>query len=190
MGFYRFRILIRIFNMKRNLITSLILIVLVIVGRLIPHVWNVTPIVAVSLLAGAIISRWWAVVVPAVAMFFSDIIIGFYHVPIMLTVYGSFIAMTFLGRWLKNMQPYRIILGSLASSTFFFLTTNFAVWLSVNWYPKTMDGLMLCYALALPFFKNMLIGDLFYTSVIFGAWILLVLVAKKINYSFKIFYIY
>jgi hypothetical protein len=68
------------------------------------------------------------------------------------------------------MNPARIVTASLASSTFFFLTTNFAVWASGTWYPKTLDGLMWAYTLGLPFFRNMMIGDLFFRGVVFGAW--------------------
>ena len=159
-------------SVKKNLVISLILIALVLVGRLLPHVWNVTPVIAVTLLAGAILPRWWAVAVPAVAMLISDLIIGFYHMPVMLTVYGSFIAVALFGVWLKNMQPSRIVLGSLASSTFFFLTTNFAVWASGTWYPKTLDGLMWAYTLGLPFFRNMMIGDVVFSGIVFVVFFL------------------
>lgn len=182
-------------NLKRNILISAVLVLLVVVGRLIPHVWNVTPVVAVTLLAGAILPRWWAVAVPAVAMLASDLIIGFYHMPVMLTVYASLVAMIFLGLWLaqpstvsakaesgtgvSGVSPSRVILASLASSTFFFITTNFAVWASAAWYPKTLDGLMLAYTLGLPFFRNMIIGDVIFSGVVFGAW---VMVNKAVQY--------
>lgn len=158
-------------NNKKNLIISAILIALVIVGRLIPHAWNVTPVVAVSLLAGAIMSRKWAVSIPLVAMFLSDLIIGFYHLPVMLAVYGSFVVVALFGTYLKKLNPTRMIATSFASSTFFFLTTNFAVWASETWYPKTLDGLLWAYTLGLPFFRNMMIGDLFFSGVVFGIFI-------------------
>lgn len=163
--------------MKKNIIITIILIILVLAGRLMPHVWNVTPVVAVSLLAGYLLPRWWAIVVPSASMFLSDLIIGFYHWPIMLTVYGSFFIVVFIGRWIKQIKTYRLIIASLASSTFFFLTTNFAVWLAGDWYPKTMTGLLLAYEMGIPFFRNMALGDLIFTGVIFGSWIL---VSKKV----------
>ncbi len=160
--------------MFRNLIISVILIALVVVGRLIPHVWNVTPIIAVALLAGAVLPRRWAFVVPLLAMLISDIIIGFYNLPVMLTVYGSFTVVAFLGVYLKNMKPVQIVAASITSSTLFFLTTNFAVWATADWYPKTMDGLLLSYTLGLPFFRNMLLGDIIFSGVLFGVWALAV----------------
>jgi hypothetical protein len=169
--------------MKRNLLISLGLIGLILAGRLIPHVWNVAPVAAAALLAGAILPRKWAIAVPILGMLLGDLIIGFYHVPVMLTVYASFALMTFVGGWLKEMQTHRMVLASLASSTFFFLTTNFAVWASADWYEKSWQGLMLCYTLALPFFRNTMLGDLIFTGALFGVW---VLVRQGVTYLGKI----
>jgi hypothetical protein len=170
--------------MKKNLIISILLIILVVVSRLVPHVWNVAPVAAVALLAGAILPRQWAFVVPVVGMLLGDFIIGFYHLPVMLTVYASFALMTFVGTWLREMQPHRLLLASLASSTFFFITTNFAVWATADWYPKTWAGLQLCYTLALPFFRNTMLGDLVFTGVLFGAYLL---IAHSLRESISIY---
>ena len=37
-------------------------------------------------------------------------------------------------------------------------------------YPKTVEGLMTCYAAGIPFFWNTVAGDLFYVAVLFGAY--------------------
>ena len=81
--------------------------------------------------------------------------------------------------WLKDLAPHRILLGSLASSTFFFLTTNFAVWASAGWYEKSWQGLMLCYTLAIPFFRNTMLGDLMFTGVLFGVLVMMTKVTKQ-----------
>ncbi|MEM3063537.1 MAG: DUF6580 family putative transport protein, partial [Nitrososphaerota archaeon] len=107
------------------------------------------------------------------AMLISDIFIGFYHVPVMLTVYASLAALVFIGRWIKEIKPYRLLAASLASSTFFFLTTNFAVWATGDWYPKTAAGLLWAYEMGIPFFRNMMLGDLIYTGALFGVWAVL-----------------
>jgi len=52
------------------------------------------------------------------------------------------------------------------SSTIFFVITNFAVWMSGTMYPLTMEGLLLCYTMAIPFFGNTLAGTLFYVSLL------------------------
>jgi hypothetical protein len=47
--------------------------------------------------------------------------------------------------------------------------TNFGVWAIDNLYPKTTAGLVDCYVAAIPFFRNMLLGDLLYSALLFGA---------------------
>lgn len=158
--------------MKRNIVVAIVLVIVAAAGRLTPHVWNVAPVAAVALLAGAVMPRKWAVAVPLVAMLLSDLVIGFYEVPVMLTVYSCFAVSALLGSWVKDMKPVKVLGASLASSTLFFIATNFAVWATADWYTKSWQGLMLCYTLAIPFFRNALLGDLFYTGVLFGAWAL------------------
>ena len=48
----------------------------------------------------------------------------------------------------------------------FFLVTNFAVWLAWDYYPKTLEGLILCYTMAIPFFQNTLISTCLFTGVL------------------------
>lgn len=156
--------------MKRNLLISLVLVGLIIVSRIIPHLWNVAPVAAAALLAGAVLPRKWALAVPMLGMLASDIVIGFYHLPVMLTVYACFALMALAGRFIKLNKPLYWLTSSLASSTLFFLATNFAVWATADWYPKTGDGLILAYTLAIPFFRNTMLGDLFFVGVLFGAW--------------------
>ena len=53
----------------------------------------------------------------------------------------------------------------LLSSLSFFIITNFGVWLMH--YPKSLTGLLECYTLAIPFFRNSLIGDFFFAGVLY-----------------------
>ena len=68
-----------------------------------------------------------------------------------------------------------VVLLSLAvtSSVVFFLATNLAVWAFEGLYTQDLAGLSRCYVAALPFFKNTVIGDLFWTGVLFGGYHLL-----------------
>ena len=59
---------------------------------------------------------------------------------------------------------------TLASSLFFFIVTNFAVWASGDMYERTWLGLRQCYVMALPFFRNTTLSDLFYTGLLFGIY--------------------
>lgn len=75
-----------------------------------------------------------------------------------------------LGRLLRKTEnPLAIGGAALAGSVQFFLTTNFAVWLTTPYYAKTMAGLADCYIKGLPFYQYTLLGDLVFTGVLFGA---------------------
>ncbi|KKR26823.1 MAG: hypothetical protein UT57_C0026G0008 [Microgenomates group bacterium GW2011_GWC1_39_7] len=99
----------------------------------------------------------------------SDIVLGFH--PVMWATYGSFTIAVLLGRLLKKRNNWkRIAFIATISSFQFFILTNFAVWLTGLMYPKTLSGLIECYFMALPFFRNSLLGDLFYTMMFFSAF--------------------
>ncbi len=149
--------------------------------RLLPHLPNFTPIAATALFGGTYLNKKYAFIVPLVAMFLSDIFLGFHGT--MPYVYGSFILTGVIGLWLKNHKNARNIVGAtLLSSVLFFLITNFGVW-ATGWYPKTLSGLMQSYTMGLPFFRNTVLGDLCYTGVFFGAYELaqLLIVRYKVS---------
>lgn len=138
--------------------------------RLIPHWPNFTPIAAIALFGGTFLKRKdLAFLVPVVAMLLSDMVIGFHST--MLPVYLSFIAIVGLGLFLQSrLTVVNTLSASLAASTLFYLVTNFASWSSgIMPYPMNIAGLMQSYIAGLPFFFNGVMGDLFYTSVLFGA---------------------
>lgn len=142
------------------------IVILAIIARLIPHLPNMAPIAALALFSGAHLSKKFAVVIAISAMFLSDIFLGFHKtIPF---VYGSFIAIIFIGSFLKNHQKGKYILGAtLLSSILFFIVTNFGVWLVEDLYTKNISGLYQAYFMALPFFRNTLLGDLSYTFSFF-----------------------
>jgi hypothetical protein len=139
-------------------------------SRLIPHPPNMTSLTAVALFGGAYFSdRRLAFLVPLSALFFSDLILGFYHH--MEVVYLSFALIVAIGLWLQKRRTVLPIAGAaLVSSVLFFVLTNFGVWAFDAFYPKTLEGLIACYVAAIPFFRNTLIGDLLYTAVLFGGF--------------------
>jgi hypothetical protein len=60
----------------------------------------------------------------------------------------------------------------VACSLAFFLLSNGAVWAFSGMYPLTGQGLTQCYIAALPFLDKTVLGDLFWTAVLFGgAWL-------------------
>ncbi|MEK7658952.1 MAG: DUF6580 family putative transport protein [Patescibacteria group bacterium] len=162
-----------IFKKMKNLefITALVLVLIGVSLRLLPHAPNFTPIAAIALFGGVYFSKKTALIFPVLAMAISDIFLGFYEPLIMLSVYGSFLLCVVLGFWLKNHKKWQTVAGSvILSSVLFFVITNFAVWAFSPWYAKTFSGLIQSYVMALPFFKNSLLGDIFYAGVFFGAY--------------------
>ena len=61
---------------------------------------------------------------------------------------------------------------TLAGSVLFFVWTNFGVWAFWNLYPHTLEGLVACYTAAIPFFRNTLLGDVVYSTALFGGFAL------------------
>ncbi len=153
------------------LLGILILVLLGVSLRLLPHLPNFVPIAAISLFAGVYLNRKYFFLVPISAMLLSDYFIGFYELKVMASVYFSFFIISLTGLFLrKHKNPAAIISCSLAGSLLFYLITNFAVFAFTPWYPKDLAGLLMSYTLALPFFRNTILGDLFYTSLFFGIW--------------------
>lgn len=136
--------------------------------RLLPHPPNVTPVAAMALFAGAHLSdRRLAFTIPFAALFLSDLLLGFHAT--MPFVYAGFALTVMLGLWLgRRLQAPTVLGGALAGSVLFFLLTNFGSWLVSDLYPRSLEGLMAAYAAGLPFFRNSLLGDLFFTALFFG----------------------
>ena len=139
------------------------------VARLIPHLPNFAPITALALMAGVYFGKKWALILPLAGLLVSDFFVGFYGLSLMLVVYGSFAVIGFFSWWLrKNKTTANVFAVTLLASVFFFLTTNLAVWAFSPWYSKNLAGLLYCFELAIPFFRNALIGNLAYVGVLFG----------------------
>ncbi len=140
--------------------------------RLVPHYPNFTPIAAIALFGGAHLGKkHLAFIIPLVALFISDLFLGFHNM--MIPVYLGFVLIVLLGTLFRNNVriPY-VIGGSLAGSVLFFLVTNFGVWAMTPYYPPTLEGLMMSYTMAIPFFHAAALGDLFYNAVFFGGFYL------------------
>ena len=176
---------------KDNWIVLTVFVVLAALSRLVPHPMNVTPIAAMALFGAAYFNRKLLFVIPVLALFVSDLLVNnilyssyyqhfvfFYQGAFF--VYLSFFLIAGLGVFLlKKIAVKNIILSSLLASTLFFLISNFGVWMTGTMYPHTFGGLIACYTMAIPFFGNTLLGDLFYVGVLFGGYELVKMKALK-----------
>lgn len=150
------------------------LVIVGVLGRLIPHIPNVTPLTSLSLFAGINLSCRAAILSLLFTMFVSDIglalllgypVFGYWT----LFTYAGFLMIVILGSRLQcswKILPVYILISSFG----FWCWTNFGVWLATNLYPKTLTGLCACYIAALPFLRNSLIGDMVWGMVIFGVF--------------------
>ena len=139
-------------------------------GESLPHLHNTTPIAALAFVGSLHFGRKMAFLLPLSVLLVTDIIIGFYSLGIMLSVYASFALIALLSWYLRKRKSL-LTLGYLvmSGSVSFFLITNAAVWWFSPWYEKSLSGLLYSNELGLPFLRNMLMGDLVYTLTLMGA---------------------
>lgn len=138
-------------NKKQNLLITFIL--LTVLFRLMPHPPNFTPVTSLALFSGLMFKRkWLSIIVPIVSMLLSDMILGFGLIS--MWVYIAFILVTISGWYLNKMNVKSILISSMI----FFIISNFGVW--ILGYPHTIESLLICYTLAIPFFGYSIIGDL------------------------------
>lgn len=160
------------------MLTAMILTALAVlcrIGASTLHLWNFAPLGAVSLFAGSRLPRRWAWLVPVAAMVISDMILDHDRSRPLFeltrwTIYATLAATTLLGRLANSPRFGRYLLPILAlgSSVLFFLTSNLATWGEGLLYPMTLSGLALCFAEAIPFFRNTIAADLVGTALLFG----------------------
>ena len=176
------------FNQEQKLKSSFsylvilaVLIALGVAGRLLPHPPNFTPMAAIALFAGFIfIKRYMAVVAVISTMLlcdyfaFGSLSASWFGSKSMFVVYLALLFPIVFKNFLqKKLGVLRIFGAALASSSVFFLATNFSVWAFSPMYEKTFEGLVLCYTMAIPFFQNTVAGDLIWSGVIFGTYLVL-----------------
>lgn len=142
---------------------------------------NFAPITAVALFSGAYLkNKKLALITPIITMLIADSIIGFYNWQIMLAVYLSFGFSGLLGLWIrKSLSFKRIFTATLGASILFFILTNLAVWLFSGMYTIDLSGLISCYIIALPFFRNTLLGNFFFVGAMFGIYEMTFFLYKK-----------
>jgi hypothetical protein len=150
-----------------------VFVVLAVAVRFLPHPWSFTPVVGALLFFGARGARrqlWFPFALLAV----SDVVLTkfVYTYPFTWDHYVTwawYAAILWLGTNLReNQKPVRVIAAALASSTSFFLLSNFAVWAGGTMYPHSWAGLMTSYTLGLPFFRPAIEGDLLFTAAMFA----------------------
>ena len=177
-----------IFIMKRNLLILFVLIVAAALYR----IWDTRPMgfapqIAMALFAGAVSKdKRLAFLFPIVSLFISDLLYQVLYLQGLSTIKGFYsgqianyiliASITIIGIFINKNKISHIFLGSIAGAVYFFLVSNFMVWigggLDINNLPyeRSINGLLLCYTEALPFFKWSLLSTLLFNGVFFGSY--------------------
>lgn len=151
--------------------------------------WGFAPQIAMALFAGSVIrNKRFSFLVPLFSMLISDIIYQFLYSRGLTEIKGFyegqwvnyvlFSAITVIGFFIKRKNIGSIIAGSLAGVAFYFILSNFFLWigggldLNNQPYPKTFSGLMECFTAGLPFLRGNLWSTLFFNGVFFGCFYL------------------
>tara|TARA_Y100000589_G_scaffold291594_1_gene295193 strand:+ start:2071 stop:2565 length:495 start_codon:yes stop_codon:yes gene_type:complete len=145
----------------KYLLLAVTTIIVLSLFRLIPHPPNFTPILAISVFAGIKFKdNLFSYLVPVFAMLVSDAIIGFHNG--MIIIYLAIVLSAYISRRFNTINT-----SVLGSCILFYLITNFQVWVMSSSYPKSLNGILECYTLAIPFLGMTLLSTFFYSYVLF-----------------------
>ena len=180
--------------MKLNKSNLLVLFILILACALY-RVWDSRPMgfapqIAMALFAGSVSKdKRFAFLFPVLSLFISDLLYQILYSQGLSTIKGFYsgqwqnylliASITIIGFFINKNKIGQIFVGSLAGAVYFFLISNFMVWVGGGWdinnqpYPRSFSGLMLCYTEALPFFKWSVLSTLLFNGVFFGSFYLL-----------------
>lgn len=165
---------------ERNV--ALILVMLGIACRLLPHPGNFTPTMAIAVFAAVVLPASLAFTIPLAIMVISDCYIGFH--PLFLVIWVSFFLVSLIGLKIRHSAGWLSVSGAtMAGSLLFFIVSNLSVFLFQDMYPKSWQGLIQCFEMAIPFFRNSFLADIFYCFVLFGTFSFTRNLSRKLSYA-------
>jgi len=173
--------------------SAYLVLLLAILSRILPHAFHATGVNFTAVGGGLLFfgSRRGRsqTLVAVVAMALTDFYLTTYvysfpfHVRGYLVTWAWYGAVCLLGHALLAQKRSAVRVGAavLASSTSFFVLSNFMVWMGGGLYPHSAAGLGACYMAAIPFYAN----DVMSTAVTAGALFGLPVLAKAILESVR-----
>jgi len=171
-------------NTNFKFYSALVLIIILAFSRVIPHPPNFTPILGMAVFAGAIFDKkFYSFLILLLAMILSDLFLGFHSS--MIIIYFAICLNIVIGIYfIQKISYFKICASLVVGSLVFFIITNFAVWLSSGMYPYSLEGLLACYIMALPFLQNTIISTVLYGV---GAFFIFELTNKRLIFRIKKF---
>lgn len=138
---------------------------------------NFTPIGAIALFGGAYFTdKWKAYLVPLLALFASDILINYLYTGKWVIyysgsvwLYSCFALMVLIGTFIKKINVLNVTAASLAGVAVHWMIMDLP-WLYGTLYPHTLAGYGQSLIAAIPFEKNMVLGDLLFCTILFGGF--------------------
>ena len=152
--------------MKNKIFLQYCLILLSSIGALIffrflPHPPNFTPVIAMAFYLPIFFGMWC---IPFVLLAFAitDFFIGFHS--LLVWTWGSLALISLISKF-SNSILSRLFL-SFVGAVIFYIISNFGVWFSGSLYQYSIEGLIQCYIMALPFFTNTLLSTIIFSLLI------------------------
>ena len=147
--------------MENNLKIFVGIFIALAASRFIPHPPNFTSLLALSFYVPALLGlRYLPILIISFAI--TDFFIGFHNT--MFFTWGSVILIALISNYFK-ISIFKRIFGSLLGALIFFVVTNFGVW-SLGSYGYSVEGLINCYFLAIPFFAYSVISTFMFSVII------------------------
>jgi hypothetical protein len=156
----------------RDLTVFALLTAIGVVGRWAQPDWNFTPLMAVTVLGGFYFrSALTAALLPVGILTISNLALDAYDsLAVQASVYAMMIVPVLLGCSARGKAGWQLAgasaLCGILPATTFFIVTNFVHWAATSMYEHTWAGLLNCYVAALPFYRTMLVGDVFYLGLL------------------------
>ena len=187
-------------KISKSVIIAMVLLVLVAaLYRVFPNrPLGFAPQYAMAIFGGVIFvnNKKWAFLLPILSMFLSDLLFQVLYSNHLTSMQGFyegqwqnyllFAALTSIGFFIRKINVLNISIASIAAPSVFFLFSNLVVW--AGWQgtrgfgrPKTLNGLLQCYADALPFYPNSIYSTLLFSCILFGSYYLIKNDQKKIT---------
>ncbi len=139
---------------------------------------NFSAVGAVAIVGAIYFRGIYRFIVPFLILWLSDLILnnGFYsqyYDGFQLFgdsfVYLGFLAIAAVAYLIMKKSSWTgLVITGLTGAVAFYLITNLGVWITSGMYTKDLSGLLASYEAGIPFFRNTLLGNLFYSFILVG----------------------